>query len=320
MIAFPNHASGGAKAPEFLLVTMADHQRVACHFRGGLPVSSATEPHLRRVIEDTLDHPGSLARAQLAFSIVRDLTGDTGTALDLGSAVEYFHTASLLFDDLPSMDNATERRGRPCPHVTSGEAAAILGALAFVNQGYRLLWQAIDSLSPDRRVRAVTIAGDCLGVAGILNGQAMDLNFGASPRRSEDALDAARGKTVTLIRLTLVLPALVGGASDDVLRLLDQLSEHWGLAYQILDDCKDCLLTRSETGKSTGQDAALGRPNYAVVAGLDAAFARLAELLCAARAALEPLPALGLDSGALRALHERMEKESRRLLSHLTAA
>lgn len=321
MISFPQvPVATSGRRPELLLISDAEHRLVADHFRSHLPTAADTEPHLRQVVDDTLDHPGSLARAQLVFSLAHTLTGREACALALGTAVEYLHTASLLFDDLPSMDDATERRGRPCPHVTCGEAAAILGALAFVNAGYRLLWQGIGSLEPARRDRAADLVNDCLGLHGILNGQARDLHFAAGARGAEEALDAARGKTVTLIRLTLVLPALVGGSSEAALQKLNALAESWGLAYQILDDCKDCLRSFADTSKSTGRDAGLGRPNYAVVAGLDAAQGRLTELLASASTLLADLVADGLNSPALLSLHDQMEREARKLRAHLSAA
>ena len=64
-------------------------------------------------------------------------------AKDLAIALEYFHTASLLFDDLPCMDNASERRGVPCVHLAFGEAGAILAALALINRAYALSWRAV---------------------------------------------------------------------------------------------------------------------------------------------------------------------------------
>ncbi|NJM12209.1 MAG: hypothetical protein HC889_10265 [Synechococcaceae cyanobacterium SM1_2_3] len=77
--------------------------------------------------------------------------------------MEYFHTASLIFDDLPSMDDAEERRGHPCPHKVHGESAAILGALALINRGYALLWKVLSRLPRQRRHRAAELVESCLG-------------------------------------------------------------------------------------------------------------------------------------------------------------
>ena len=285
------------------LVDDSTHDSLAAGYRGMLPRGPALESHLAAVVEDTLAHPGSLVRAQLAHATLKELHGDDRAALSLAVAIEYFHAASLLFDDMPSMDDAAERRGRACPHVVHGEAATTLAALGLINQAYGLAWQAIGTLhSPDRE-RAVELLVECLGLQGILDGQSRDVHFSEGPRTCASALDAAAGKTVPLIRLTLVLPALVGGADGATLAHLEALSHDWGLAYQVLDDFKDRLETNAETGKSCGRDEGLGRPNIALTAGDDAALEQLDALLEDASARLAALRAGGRGWAHLVLLH-----------------
>jgi geranylgeranyl pyrophosphate synthase len=256
-----------------------------------MPLAGCVDPRLRAVVADVLDHPGSLARAQLAYGLGGRRGLEAERALKLAVAVEYFHSASLIFDDMPSMDDAAERRGRPCPHLMHGEAAATLGALALITRAYALLWEAIGNGPESRRGAAAALVGDCLGVAGILDGQARDVHFrreGASP---EGAAEVAVAKTVPLIRLAMVLPVLVAGEDAETLDRLERLAAAWGLAYQILDDFKDRLLGSEESGKTAGRDARLGRPNLPDLAGPQPALARLRELLAEARAFLDALAA-----------------------------
>jgi geranylgeranyl pyrophosphate synthase len=227
-----------------------------------------------------------------------------------------FHSSSLLFDDMPSMDDASERRGRPCPHLVHGEAATILGALALITRGYGLLWEAIGEGigapgAAERCQAAAALVGECLGVAGILDGQARDVSFrrdGASP---EVAARVAADKTVPLVRLAIVLPAIVAGAGRETVLRLERLATVWGLAYQILDDFKDSLMGAEETGKTPGRDAGLGRPNLPALTGSREAVARLRRLLAEARhfvGALEP----GWEAGRrnpLSRLQEFLEAE-----------
>lgn len=257
--------------------------RVQQAFTTLMPLEGCLDPRLRAVVADVLDHPGSLARAQLAYGlgVRRGLPAER--ALKLAVAVEYFHSASLIFDDMPSMDDATERRGRPCPHVVHGEAAAILGALALITRAYALLWEAIGDGPAARRAAASALVGECLGIAGILDGQARDVHFrreGASP---EAVAEVAVAKTAPLVRLAMVLPALVAGEDAEVLGRLERLAAAWGLAYQILDDFKDDLMASEETGKTAGRDAGLGRPNLPELAGPQRALERLRGLLEEAR-------------------------------------
>lgn len=275
--------SGGTR-----LVTTAEARRVRRAFASHLPADRRIEPHLRGVVRDTLAHPGSLARAQLAFGLATRRGVAADRALRLAIAVEYFHAASLILDDMPAMDDARERRGRPCPHLVYGEAAATLGALAFITRAYALLWDVLAPLPRQRREQAAALVADCLGLTGILDGQARDVHFGAHARRRE-ILAVAAAKTVPLVRLALVLPALVAGERPTTLDRLSRLAEQWGLAYQILDDFKDDLLSPDEAGKTTHRDRSLGRPNLPARTSHAAALGRLAELLSAARSSLAPL-------------------------------
>ena len=273
------------------LLAAADLARLRRDYRRLLPVPASTEEHLRGVLEDVLDHPGSLIRAQVAYGLLRRHPTVSATARPIAIALEYFHSASLILDDLPSMDNATERRGRPCPHRVHGEAAAILGALALVNQAYALLWRAFGEPGVSRADEAAALVSDCLSLGGVLDGQARDLHFRGGAGDAGAILDVAEGKTVALIELTFVLPALVGGAGPAVMAHLRTLARAWGLAYQVIDDFRDVLMRTGETGKTSAVDRSRGRPNLALGVGPRAALEYLTVLLGQGHAVLEALRA-----------------------------
>ncbi|MCB9378510.1 MAG: polyprenyl synthetase family protein, partial [Holophagales bacterium] len=119
-----------------------------------LDPSGNLDPALAGVVRDTLDTPGSLWRPQLAWAIGRAHGLDAARALDLALGVECFHVASLLFDDLPAMDDSPQRRGRPAAHVVHGEGATILAALAFVHRGYRYVWAGFGDAPAEVRAEA----------------------------------------------------------------------------------------------------------------------------------------------------------------------
>jgi len=297
-----------------------DYRSVAEAYRTFLRAPVAIEAHLCGVIADTLSHPGSLVRAQIAFGIMIRHGVARETALRVAVALEYFHTASLLFDDLPCMDNANERRGHACPHAVWGESAAILGALALVNRGYALLWEAIGTLPEVRRDAAAKLVESSLGLEGILNGQSLDLHFNPLTADETDVTRVADGKTVTLIRLTLRLPAIVAGLPDEVQERLEALSRSWGQSYQIMDDFKDCLLGREETGKTGTRDQALRRPNLPLMIGHERAMSRLVAIMASARACLQSLVKIGGRGWLqLEALHAKLEAELRTLQLRLPA-
>jgi len=256
------------------------HREVA----GLLDPGAACDPHLSRAVAETLENPGSLWRAQLAWSVGRALGLDDGAAMALAGGVEAFHTASLLLDDLPAMDDARERRGRPCVHLAHGEGAALLAALAFVHRGYSRVWSALHGAPLAARRAAEQLVEECLGLEGILDGQARDLHFGGGPARIEAVAHVAADKTVPLLRLALVLPAVVAGAGEQERRELDRLAAAWGLGYQLLDDLSD--LGNGDAGNAGETDAARGRANFAGALGRRAALERLdAELERAQRVA-----------------------------------
>ena len=258
-------------------------RRVRHAYATMLPLEDRLEPHLRGVVRDTLAHPGSLARAQLAFRLGMRRGASPRCALGVAVAIEYFHSASLIFDDMPAMDDARRRRGRACAHRVWGEAAATLGALALITRAYDVLWQAIADLPKTRRRRIASLVVSNLGVCGILDGQARDVHFGRRLADETEILRVAAAKTVPLVRLALLIPALATGADRPTLDRLDRLAGSWGIAYQILDDFKDLLLTEREAGKSTARDRGLGRPNLPERAGSARALRRLDGRLAAAQ-------------------------------------
>ena len=95
------------------------------------------------------------------------------------------------------------------------------------------------------------------------------------PHSRETTERIARGKTVSLIRLTLVLPAMLGGASPREMQLLERIALYWGLAYQMTDDLKDLLDCQAKAGKTVARDLLLDRPNAASAMGIPAAVERL---------------------------------------------
>lgn len=244
-------------------------------FRTFLPLPLTLDLPFEEALRHVLDNPGSLVRPRMVFQVATAYGMGAAPAMDLAIALEYFHTASLVFDDLPCMDNALERRGVPCVHFAFGEAGAILTALALINRAYALTWRALAASAPSCRLDAMSYIEQCLGVQGLLNGQSLDLNYATLPHSRETTESIARGKTVSLIRLTLVLPAMLGGACPREIQLIERIALYWGLGYQMVDDLKDVLGNATKAGKTVAQDLLLDRPNAAVVMGIPGAVERL---------------------------------------------
>jgi len=283
-------------------------------FRSYLPVPFNLEPTLHGALRYLLDHPGSMVRPQIVYRVATTCGVDRLAAIDLAVALEYFHTASLIFDDLPCMDNASMRRGAPCVHLSYGEPGAILAALALINRAYALVWQSVAGCPVATRRSALRYLERHLGVHGLLNGQSMDLNYQALPHTLAATERVAYGKTVSLIAVTLVLPAMVGGASGRDMQLLERISRYWGLAYQAVDDLKDVMQDPSAIGKTTAQDACLDRPNIVLTIGIPAAIQRLTRLLHAGDRALQSLLGNRNSFAFLREFRDTLQEELNRVI------
>jgi geranylgeranyl diphosphate synthase, type II len=267
----------------------ATMKRLLAAFKESLPLAQTVDSTLGNAVQYLLAHPGSMVRPRIVSKLAAAYGIQEQAATDLAIALEYFHTASLVFDDLPCMDNATMRRGEACVHIVYGESSAILAALALINRAYALAWRAISSCSPDFQRSAQAYLEQHLGTEGLLNGQSLDLNYSRLPHTVDSTERVAQGKTVSLISLTLVLPAMAGGASPRELQLLHRISTSWGLSYQIVDDLKDVLETSSISGKTAARDESLGRPNMVLAVGVGGAMNRLLRLLHLGDASLKML-------------------------------
>lgn len=239
--------------------------------RSYLPEIPSCETSLRAALEHALDAPGSLARARLTYSVASELQLPENDRLRMAVAMEFFHLASLLLDDLPCMDDSDTRRNQPCTHKEHGEGPTILASLALINRAYSLLWLAM----AQRDEEAMRLIDECLGLSGVVNGQALDLGFGNGDTSPAAIEQIALQKTGALFRLCLLLPAIVGGASRYEKMHLARLAALWGSAYQIADDLKDLLLGEAASGKTSQRDARLGRPNMALALGVEQATALL---------------------------------------------
>ena len=251
---------------------------MAGSFTNGMGPMDHVEPRLAAALSDILARPGSLVRAVTAYLVGIEMGLAEETARAVACGIEYLHTASLVFDDLPAMDDARMRRGAACPHVVHGEAVAMLAALAIINRGYGMIWQGIRKASPARRELAGEWVDARLGTHGVIGGQAFDLSGWRGEQSAADVSEVAARKTGDLLRLTLVLPAIIGRGTEREIQLLDHIGTLRGLAYQAADDLKDVLCPEDQSGKTGGRDAELGRPNLILAEGFQATLRRFKRL------------------------------------------
>jgi geranylgeranyl pyrophosphate synthase len=156
-----------------------------------------------------------------------------------------------------------------------------------------------------------------LGVSGLLNGQSLDLHYATLPHDRETTERIARGKTVSLIRLTLVLPAMLGNAAERELQLLERIALYWGMAYQMVDDLKDVLDSQAKAGKTVARDLLLDRPNSASAMGIPGAIKRLTRFIDLGDSTLARLLQARLGLSFLGNLRSGLEEELVRVTGNL---
>ncbi len=310
----PSNSSESCPLPEPVPLK----EKLAHAYTHGFPEAADPSSELYLCLRHSLTNPGGMVRAELAYRLSIAYGLPETAALQLATGIEYFQTASLLFDDLPSMDNSPERRNKPTPHVLFGESKTILTALALINKAYKLLWNTASLADDDAQQHALHCIDQCLGMRGLVGGQSDDLH--KVPYSGQDALKVANKKTRPLLRLAMELPATIGGADPRIIQLMRRLSIYWGLVYQLSDDFKDLLADHQETGKPTMQDAELGRPNYVLLEGHVPAIAQLKHYVELARKIIHQFPRFHPSYQILQELQQWFEhvatKWSAKVASH----
>ena len=217
-----------------------------------LPDCLEGQEKLRDAMATSVLAPGKRLRPMLAVLTAMDLDGNVDAAIEGGCAIELIHTASLVLDDLPCMDDATLRRGRPPTHVAYGEDTALLAVIAMVSRAFELL-AAAPTLNPEQRTRSVAALGKAVGTSGLVAGQFADLKGGSGS--TDDAARTNALKTGALFLAAIEIGMIGSGAAPEVRRELEAFARQLGLAFQLLDDLLDDSQTAVSIGKDIGQDA-----------------------------------------------------------------
>lgn len=224
-----------------------------------------------------------------------------GRALRAGAAIELIHSYSLVHDDLPAMDDALTRRGRPSCHRQFGEATAILVGDALQALAVEIL--ADPATHPDPEVRCNLLARMTIaaGSAGMCGGQMIDLEAEQRTLTLDQILELQRLKTGALIGFACEAGAILGAAPPAARAALLDYAADLGLAFQIQDDLLDVTGTSEQTGKDLGRDQAAGKATLVALLGIDGAVAKLAALRTSANAHLDRIDG---DPRLLRAVFE----------------
>jgi farnesyl diphosphate synthase len=219
----------------------------------------------------------------------------------VGAAIELIHSYSLVHDDLPAMDDALTRRGRPSCHRRYDEATAILAGDALQSLAFDML---VDPAThPEPGVCCALVAGlaAAAGPQGMCGGQMIDLLAEGKALDLDQILELQRLKTGALIGYACEAGALLGGGSDAARGALRGYAADLGLAFQIQDDLLDVTGNAEVTGKDLGRDAAAGKATVVALLGVAESRRRLEELRASALAHLDRLEG---ETAELRAVFD----------------
>jgi len=268
-------------------------RRVDLALSGWADREIASEDELGRAVREALLSPGKRVRPVLMLLVGELFATPPDRLLDLALIVEMVHAASLVLDDLPSMDDAPLRRGRPSLHRAFGEATAILAAFDLLNRAHAFLPAALEKARIPRRLAQTAGRQMAATVTSLCAGQILDLAGAAATVEELERVHA--GKTGALFVLSAGWGAMAGRATRAERDAVEDFARNLGLAFQVVDDALDASAPSARLGKPTGQDA--GKVTFVDLLGLEgsrrlareladtavtalAGFGRRAETLC----------------------------------------
>ena len=244
--------------------------------------SDNNDKELLKIIEAmeySLMAGGKRIRPIIALAFCRLFGGNDEAALPYGCALEMVHTASLIHDDLPCIDDDELRRGRPTNHVVFGESTALLAGDGLLMDAYGVI-AANKHVPAEFNIQAIKILSDCTGTHGLVGGEFIDVMGETTPLGLESLKKMDAYKTGALIKASALLGCLAAGVSLDDSRLKDVniYAENIGLAFQIVDDVLDVIGSAEELGKNPGADEKEKKSTYISFYSVDEAIKYAKEL------------------------------------------
>ncbi|MBT2658330.1 polyprenyl synthetase family protein [Bacillus sp. ISL-18] len=231
---------------------------------------------------------GKRLRPIVAWQIAVKGYGLNPTAImPLLKSLEYMHTASLIFDDLPSQDNAPIRRGRPTLHTVYNAAIAELAGL-FLTQ------KAMEEQASLHEFNAKTVLNmiqySARMTEKMCKGQAMDLGSKGKALTLEQLIIMSFYKTGIAFEASILMPAILAQAKESELEALKKFARHAGIAFQIKDDLLDVEGNQNKLGKPVGIDKENNNSTFVSILGPERARIEMWEHYCLAVEALHEVP------------------------------
>ena len=249
---------------------------------------------------------GKRLRPVLLLASYEMFNDDLTDAIPFACSMEMIHTYSLVHDDLPAMDNDDYRRGKLSNHKKYGEAMGILAGDSLLNKAFETGIAACLSLYDKvRGLEALGIIAKASGAEGMIGGQVIDMSGTEKIKSLENLKHMYSLKTGAIIKSSILAGAVLGGADETELRLLEIFADKIGLAFQIEDDILDVTSTLEKLGKKTGSDIANNKITYLSFVSIEEAQEQVEKLT---KEAIEMLNIFGDKAKYLIELAESLTK------------
>ena len=223
---------------------------------------------------------GKRLRPSLMLETYRLFGGRSKVIEPFMAAIEMIHTYSLVHDDLPAMDNDEYRRGKKTTHVVYGEAMAILAGDALLTYAFETATKALDIEPQNPGIgKAIRILSAKAGIYGMVGGQTVDVESENTCDMTKEKLDFIyRLKTSALIEASMMIGAVLAGATGNEQKIVEEVASKVGLAFQIQDDILDVTSTMEVLGKPIGSDEKNHKSTYVTYEGIEKAGRGVADL------------------------------------------
>lgn len=251
--------------------------------------SSGVPAKLQDSMEYSLNAGGKRLRPVLCLAAAERCGCSRFDAQPLALGFEMLHTATLIHDDLPCMDNDDMRRGKPSNHALFGETLAVLAGDALLAQSIEYPLLHSNNIPPNKLLLAMQIFCSAIGPAGVCGGQVLDMDTSGANGNPDYVRIIAALKTGALIRAAIQAGAALGTEYKETLDCYYNYGTHIGSAFQIVDDILDVVSSAEELGKTPGKDADQGKITHVSVYGLDVAYKMAEEESLLAKTAISKL-------------------------------
>ena len=239
-----------------------------------LPESDMAEAPLYSAMRYGVLNGGKRLRSFMVMEGARIFGVEPSRARRVAASVEFVHSYSLIHDDLPAMDNADTRRGKPSLHKAYDQATAILAGDALLTLAFEVISDPQTHEDPRVRIDLVSLLSGAIGASGMVGGQMLDM-IGEKQNFDVGTISRLqRLKTGKLIAFCCEAGAIMGRANPAHRSALRNYAHDLGLAFQVTDDILDVEGKQEETGKPTGRDAEKGKATFVSTMGVEQARAR----------------------------------------------